>query len=105
MTYSDPSIIVVYGVDAVTIVGTPNNFVVNSNNPELKKLAHYYIENRVMVPLIPGLPHAQFLSGKSSYISLVAALFAVDVSKAALIEAPAEVWDVVTPPYTASGLF
>lgn len=95
MTVQDPAIIVNIDEELVVLIGTPDNFTIQSHNPELVKAAKANMERIKQVPLIPGQPHKTFPTGKGTYLQLVASIAAINPGIAIIEAAPAEVTEAL----------
>lgn len=96
MTVKDPTIIVTIGNEVIVFVGTPESFVLQSDNKEYVKAVKSYMEKAEHVPLIQGLPYAVFPTGKDSFLEITAAMVAVSPGQALIVEAPEDVLKALT---------
>lgn len=95
MTVQDPTIIVNIDEELVVLIGTPEDFTIQSHNPEFVKAAKANMERIKQVPLIPGQPRKTFPTGKSTYLELAASIIAINPGQAIIETAPAEVLDAL----------
>jgi hypothetical protein len=91
MTRNDPTIVVEIDDELIVLVGNPESFVIQSDNPEYVKKAKAYTENVKSVQLIHGMPYKVFPTGKTTFLELTASLVAVDPGQAVILTAPDEV--------------
>jgi ketopantoate hydroxymethyltransferase len=91
MTKADPQVVVSVNNDIVILVGTPESFVIQSNNKEYVKAAKANTEKSNQVPLLQDVPFVTFPTGKSTLLELVASIVAIDPAQAVILEAPEEV--------------
>lgn len=92
MTVEDPSLVVSVNRDIIIFMGTPEDFYIRTTNPEHKELVRYYMEHKVEVPIMYGAVSWNYTTGKSSLMSILASMIAVDSSVAIIREAPEEIW-------------
>lgn len=95
MTHQDPIIAVDINDELIVLVGSPESFVIQSDNKEYVKTAKAFTEQTKNVPLIQGMPYAVFPTGKETYLQLTASLVAVNPGQAIIVEAPQEVRDIL----------
>lgn len=98
MTVKDPQIIVSLNGETVVLTGTPERFLVNSDNPKLVEAAKKNMETITHVVLNPKYPLFAFPTGKSTMLELTASIVAVDWGRAHILQAPDEVKDAINNP-------
>jgi len=91
MTQPDPIIVVEINNERIVLVGTPESFVIQSDNKEYVKTAKNNMQHVRKVPLIQGMPYKLFPTGDSTYLELTAAIVAVNPGDAIILQAPEEV--------------
>lgn len=91
MTVKDPTIIVTVNNEVIVFVGTPESYVLQSDNKEYVKTVKHHMEHVEHVPLIQGMPYELFPTGKNSFLEVTAAMVSVNPGQALIVEAPEEV--------------
>ena len=95
MTQQDPRIVVSIHEELIVLIGTPDSFVVQSDNKEYVRIAKENMERTRQVPLISSISYATFPTGKSTMLELAASLVAINPGAAQIREAPQEVVDAL----------
>lgn len=98
MTVKDPQIIVSLNGETIVLTGTPERFLINSDNPKLVEEAKKNMETVTHVVLNPKYPLFTFPTGKETMLELTAAIVAVDWGRAHILQAPDEVTDAINNP-------
>jgi hypothetical protein len=93
MTVQDPQIVVEINNERIVLVGTPEDFVLQSDNKEYLKTVKESMDRPRSVPLIHGMPYALFQTGRSTFLELTASLVSANAGQAIILDAPDEVTD------------
>lgn len=91
MTVKDPTIVVDINGELIIFIGTPENFVLQSENADYASEAEANMERIREVPLIHGMPYKLFPTGKDTFLEITAAIVAINPGHAVIAEAPEEV--------------
>lgn len=88
MTISDSKLVVRSGDEIIVCVGSPGRYSIQSDNPELVKEVKKHLSDRSAVPLLPNRLNLRFVADESSYIGILAAMFAPNPGRSLLLVAP-----------------